>query len=386
MKRLSVGAAALALALFGSCLGCTLKYVVRINPDLDALSRQGGSEQAACIGVLFSNELQEYTHMQAVGSDWQVVPLGEASTAMFDRLSLLVCKKAVKVSGLPPYQSAESLEMIIEPRIEAFQMHYWWQKDMEDYGVTYRIIYYTPEGVPVLSQVILGKGQGGKNWKQQINENLMDAAAKFLAGFDDSFRQFNDRQPWATIVEDKISEPSDRKALLIADAKPVFDLEPFKGYIPKSGIVVLRVMLKNNSQQPFLVRGSDMYLVLANGTRIVPACATSVISRLEEARHTEAVIAAAITPFYGLPVMVKQAKDRVAQVKSLAERQMGDQLLGPDAAVEALLYFVPPGGVPDFNECKLAIWITSPENLVAVRREIPVAGINFLRSRFGQER
>jgi hypothetical protein len=383
MKRSTVYAAVLALSSLS--LGCTMKYVVRLNPDLDSVSRQGGGEQAACIGVLYSSELQQYTHKQALGADWQVVSLGEASTAMFDRLFTQVCRQAVKVSGIPPYKSAEGVEMIIEPRIEAFQLHYWWQKAMEEYGVTYRIIYYTPEGVPVMSQIIVGKGQGGKNWKQQINENLVDAATKFLGGFGDSLARFKGSQPWTTIAEELAGRQADQKTLLIADARPVSDLEPLKGYIPKSGIVALKVSLKNNSQQSFIVRGSDMHLVLSDGTRIVPACATSVISRLEEAKHTEAVIAQALTPFYGLPLMVQQAKDRVAQVKSLTEQQMGDRILGPDTAVEAFVFFVPASGVPNFDECNLAIWFLNPESLTAIRREIRVEGINFRKVRFGQQ-
>ena len=378
MKRLWACAAALVLSAF--CLSCTMKYVVRLDPNLDSVSQQGRTERADCIGVLYSSELQQYTHKQAIGGDWQVVRLGEASTSMFDRLFPLVCEKAVKVSSLSSSPSDDCLEMIVEPRIEAFQMHYWWQKATQEYGVTYRFIFYTPEGAPVLSQIIVGKGQGGKNWKQQINENLEDAAAKFLDGFRGSLARFKGAQPWV------IRQQTDPEAPLIAEARPVFDLEPLKGYIPKSGIVVLDVALKNNGQQSLLVRGSDMYLALPDGTRIVPACATSVISRLEEAKHTEAVIAAALTPFfYGLPVMVQQAEDRVAQVKSLHDRQMGDCLLGPDAAVDALVYFVPAGGIPDFDECRLAIWCLDPESSSAIRREIRVEGINFRRSRFGQE-
>ena len=355
------------LIVFGSA--CTLTQHIGLEPKLDSLPAV--EKQPVTLGVYYSEEFRKYVHQQAFGSDWHVVNLGEASAKLFDRLVPSACEKTVSIPRLPAGERFEGVAAILEPRIEAFQVHYLWQKAAEDFPrVTYRIILYTPDGSPVLSQVIQGRGKDGT-----INGDMEDAGRKFLEGFSAWYEGYLRSDPGRGAQ----AEPPDMH-LVTATAEPFTDkvemrpgtkeakMYPFRA----AGVIAAKVAVRNDSERDVVARGSDFHVILPDGSRIVPACATVVIERLEVLRHGADTAAAWLLPFGTTATVISQTGDRSSSLADLKEKQFGDKTLAPGETAEGLIYFAPAEGTPAFASARLEFWCMDPDSLSSRRVEFAV--------------
>jgi hypothetical protein len=356
------------LIVFGSA--CTLTHNIRLDPNLGSLPAV--EKEPVTLGVYYSEEFRKYVHQQALGSDWQVVHLGEASVALFDRILESACEQVIPVSQLPDGEPVAGVAAILEPRIEAFQVAYWGQQNTEDFPrITFRIILYTPEGLPTLSQVIQGRGKEGT-----INSDLEDAGRKFLGGFSTWYKSYL----LSDVSQGIQAEPFDQ-SLVSATAEPytnkVETKEGLKYPFSKAGVIAIRVTMRNDCEREVLMRGSDMHLLLSDGSRIVPACATVVIERLEEERHAADTAIAWLMPFGTTLAVIGQAGDRKTSRVDLNSKQLGDKKLAPGETAEGLIYFVPTEGTPAFTNAKLEVWCVDPATLCGLRLELPLNDLTF---------
>lgn len=361
------------LIVFGSA--CTFRYSIRLTPKLASLPVV--EKVPVTLGVYYSEEFRKYVHQQAVGSDWQIVHMGEASTTLFDRLLPSACEQVIPVSRFPTGEPVAAVAAILEPRIEAFQLKYWWQKDVEDFGVTFRIILYTPEGIPTLSQIIRGQGKGEGSWNQILSSALEDAARKFLEGFSAWYESYL----LSDMSQAIRAEPLDQR-LMSATAEPCTSkvelkegmMYPFR----EASVIAVRVTMRNDSEREVIMRGSDIHLLLSDGSRIVPACATVVVERLEETRHAADTAAAWLLPFGTPLVFSDQVKNRNTFTVDLKRRQLGDTKLAPGETAEGLIYFVPADGTPAFTNAQLEIWCVDSDTLNSLQLNFDLSDLAFV--------
>jgi hypothetical protein len=368
--------------------GCSFKHTIKINPPLEELPEV--AREPCCVGVYYSPDFRTYQHRRASGPHWVIAPLGEASIAMFDRVFPMVFEKVVQVTDLPPFLGKQDdIVAVIEPRIEAFHFRLGMEKESERCSVTYRITVYTLDGVPVSSWIVKGKG-AASYWDSpvwnHINLDMQDAAIKVIREFHESLDSGN----LAFLSKSRAQEyqksaPPLDKNLVFAAAQPFVNPERLKEEfgIPlnEAGIIVIKVSLRNDSEQALLVRGSDIHLVLSDGKRIAPVCPMAVTSKLEEVSHTGAAVAAIFGAGLGLLASfaedAEKSKKRIELINKLQAKQLGERVLGKSDAAEAFVYFIPAQGTPAFNEASLAFWVIEPDTAGGIRVELPLENLEF---------
>ena len=110
----------LAAAVFA---GCTFKTVLPLNPTVD--NAAGLSRVPLTVGVHYSAGFRTYEYARGGGRSKLVVPLGQASETLFDRVLSMTFEKVVPVPGPPPLASGgPTLATVIEPNIERAEVHH----------------------------------------------------------------------------------------------------------------------------------------------------------------------------------------------------------------------------------------------------------------------
>ena len=181
----------IAIAILVTTLvsGCTFTHNLDVKPRLDALPPTTKSPVHA--GVYYSPQFAEQELRRSKLGDYFVVPIGAASVRFFDDLLPRTFEKTTRISKLTTDEmSTKEVDVIIAPTLEHFSFRLqMWEANDERYSVSYRMTLYTKRGVPVASWIVSGyqpKGFGtaglwGEGW---INNDMTDAAAKFLEGFE----------------------------------------------------------------------------------------------------------------------------------------------------------------------------------------------------------
>lgn len=382
---LLLGVMLISASLFS---GCSFKHTIKINPPLEELPEV--AREPCCVGVYYSPDFRTYEHRRTFGSHWYIAPLGEASVAMFDRVFPMVFEKVVQVTDLPPFlEKQDDIVAVIEPRIEAFHFRLGLEKNSELCCVTYRITVYTLDGVPVSSWIVKGKG-AASYWDSpvwnHINLDMQDAAIKFIKGFRESLGRGN----LAFLSKGRAQEyqestPPLDKNLVFAAAQPFVNPELLKEEfgIPlhEAGIIVIKVSLRNDSEQTLLVRGSDIHLVLSDGKRIAPAFPMALTSKLEEVSHTGGAVAAILGAPLGVLVTftkgAEKSKKRMELINKLQAKQLGERMLGKSDAAEAFVYFIPGQGTPAFDKASLTFCFIEPDTARGIRVELPLENLGF---------
>jgi hypothetical protein len=150
------------------------------------------------IGVYYSPEFSTHTHeeMKEVEGDTNRYKfnLGFRSVLLFDQVFSSMFKKVILVEKRPPLGPVGlELSAIIEPSIEEIRISA--VRHSRNYKrslviITYRIALYTTSGARLASYSVEGTGEsrpsasiGRKSFGEATHFAMRDAAAKFMAGF-----------------------------------------------------------------------------------------------------------------------------------------------------------------------------------------------------------
>lgn len=162
--RLSGPLRLLVIAILFSGCGTT---TVALKPTVDHLP--GASKIPISVGVYYSPELRSYkyevgSHLQwcKVGASLYVLPIGQASVILFERLFPVMFRNAITLETPPTAKSSESL--VIEPDIENVECSTWPQGvNPLKFEITYHFTLYSSKGEASGYWNVTGRGeyQGG---------------------------------------------------------------------------------------------------------------------------------------------------------------------------------------------------------------------------------
>jgi len=147
------------------------------------------------VGVYYSSKFRTYQYRFTVevALEEYVIPLGKPSARLFDQISPIMFDRVIYLQHRPPLSPAESnLDLIIEPRIEEFDIGYpayFFQTSRTE--IVYRITLYSTDGTPFASWTVTGMSEGRPDLFERSHTHfgkrsdlaLQDAAKKFMTGF-----------------------------------------------------------------------------------------------------------------------------------------------------------------------------------------------------------
>jgi len=181
-------AAAVAAAGLGMT-GCSKEIVVESTfpePVIDSLPLDAG--------VNYTEALENYDYVEDLPNDieWSIT-LGEANVRMFDAAFGALFRNVVPVEqpggAGPPF---DTLDIVIEPRLEAFEFSLPRQSRSDQYAVwiKYNLAVYEPDGQFITNWPVSAYGQadsqlfrGGGAMKAAVVRAMRDAIANIVIGF-----------------------------------------------------------------------------------------------------------------------------------------------------------------------------------------------------------
>jgi hypothetical protein len=97
-------------------------------------------------------------------TSWEI-GLGTANVGIFDRLAKRLFRDTARISELATPENPASLDVIIEPAIDAFEVSLPEQSTSDQYAVwiRYTLRVYGPEGELITTWKLSGYGEAGKN-------------------------------------------------------------------------------------------------------------------------------------------------------------------------------------------------------------------------------
>lgn len=144
---------------------------------------------------------------------------------------------------------------------------------------------------------------------------------------------------------------------LVAGADPYLQSERqravFKADFHKAGVLAIQVVARNDSATAKIVRRPDMMLTLPDGTRISPASADAVATKVGE----EGSVIGAYIAFGVIGALAASSAEEQARTKRAADynaKQFGDMRLRPGDSAQGFVYFMPPKGM-GFAKASLAV-------------------------------
>jgi hypothetical protein len=152
----------------------------------------------AKVGVYYSSKFRTYQYRFTIehALEEYVIPLGKPSTRLFDQIFPIMFDRVIYLQHRPPLSPAESnLDLIIEPRIEEFDLGYpasIFQTPRTE--IVYRITLYSTDGTPFASWTVTGMTErrpdlfelferSHTHFGKRSDLALQDAAKTFMAGF-----------------------------------------------------------------------------------------------------------------------------------------------------------------------------------------------------------
>jgi len=180
--------------------GWTGTYTHEVPIDANLPRRPLIEPLPVTIGVYYSPEFSTHTHeeMKEVEGDTNRYKfnLGFRSVVLFDQVFSSMFKRVILVEKRPPLgQVGLELAAIIEPSIEEIRISV--VRHSPNYEralviITYRIALYSTSGIRLASYTIEGSGEsrprasiGTKSFGEATHFAMRDAAAQFMAGFQD---------------------------------------------------------------------------------------------------------------------------------------------------------------------------------------------------------
>lgn len=371
------------------CSHCTMTHKISVNPPLENLPEV--RRAPLTMGSSMPEDFVAYSHRRASGPHEYVAAVGQASADMFNALFPRVFAKVVRLERFPLDNNAANglgLDGFIEPRIEEFNFRLGLDKDSEEFGVTYRMTVFTPEGVPVASWTVRGKAILNTTpfpVYRHVDADLADAAKRFLSGFESSFAPAASALAAAKLRSPDQYIPSKEDIALTLETMndPAFTATEYGFPLQSAGIVTLRISLVNNGSQKLLFRETDARLAMPGGKSIPAATTAMVVSSMERASKSGVVASALTGPIFGVLLDMSEAAEKKekqqALRKTIRERGFGERWLLPGESANGFLLFIPPDGTPAFDRGELTLWFVNPEGGQGLKYLTHLENVGFSR-------
>lgn len=359
--------------------GCATT-VVTIKPMVDL--PQSVTQVPMTIGVYESPDFRAYEYI----ADRYTLPVGQASVSLFQELFPKTFKKVVWLETPPPINTAgQKLSAIIEPRIEGFQLYALsvgqgfkiWAE------IHYGFTVYSTDGVVLASWTVKGGGESSLTIDQAVNNAMQEVSWRFITGFNDS----PEAKRWAEGLLQKGAEANG--SAQTTHSAPQFGKEAVVGVYPgivavsaeanpdmkgqsvelsthlkESGLLPIRVEVKNRGDHRLLIRHRDITIVRPDGTEIgsLPA---SIFAALSVKPHMKGWTAPAGVGVGALPLGfagLLNAAAISAEYKELntclsiyQDKELYDTTLTRGRSVQGYAYFFVPVEVASLEDLKLVV-------------------------------
>jgi hypothetical protein len=376
-------------AIVVACLvlvtGCaTRTTIVKLDPPLDNLAAQTPLPVKA--GVYYSPEFSAFQYERAFMSRILAVQLGSASVPLFDRVLSASFREVVRLDSIPAGLSPTPAEVdvIFEPRIEAFHHRVGFEGDSELASVTYQLRLYDPSGFPIGVRSIRGKAADHKlseSYAAWSSANLRDAADKAPGALRDMWSEYRSAQ--TTKGGPRID--SARFEIQARRADNPFQLTS-DNLLPltENGIVAVSVSVRNDGGDPVLIRDHDFALVLPTGRRLTPPPPMAILQRLDRGTFGPGV-GATLCPlcsvFAGMAQSAQQVDERATTINLLREKGFRELMLKPRESAQATVFFIPTADVPAFSTADLLVWLVDPNGYRTTSAKVRVDDLGYQPSK-----
>lgn len=157
----------------------------------------------------------------------------------------------------------------------------------------------------------------------------------------------------------------------VEEQEAVFDVN-----LMAEGVMAVQVLVQNDTDRRILVRRSDMVLLLPDGTQLSPAGATQTASRLESSGGViGATVAFGLIGF--LVASSAEDKAREARQSDYRSKEFNDATLGKGESAHGFVYFIPPPGIPAFNEATLKVRCVDTDEGTSTAILLALSGLGF---------
>jgi len=365
-----------ALALLS---GCTFTHTRHVAPSLRALPAT--EKLPLKLGVRYTPAFATYEHARSYMSHRYVVPIGEDSVAMLDRVLPLLFAEVVRLPAAPG-AAPPAADLVLEPSIEHFDFFFRDEQPSPSSAVVYRMSVFEPGGRLVSSWVIMGRAPfergpvavaasaeapdadaptAMRDCYTHAADNLDDAARKLVA----SFRA--DAQIDAWLAARSAGRPAALEGFDL-DAR-IEDMEVVVPGAPQSllanRIVPVRVRVTNTGAAPAALGRGPVSLVLPDGRAVSDVGPAAVLSRLDAASSAKASRNILLFGVVGAFVSMSQEDSKKAAMPlagaALDRSALRLPALAPGQSAEGFVYFpfAEDGAPPD--AATVSVWLTGAQ-------------------------
>ncbi len=361
--------------------GCATT-VVTIKPTVDL--PQSVPQVQLTVGVYQSPEFRDY---ELITKPFRI-PVGQASTSLFQELFPKTFKKVVWVESPPPITTVEpQFSVVIEPQIDEFQFYplvvgrsfkVWVE-------IHYGFTVYSPDGAVLASWTVKGVGEstGDLAMGRAVNYAMQEAAQRFITSFND----VPEAKRWVQGLPQQGSQAS--KTLQTMRSAPEFAEGAVLGVYPgvvavsadvnstpegqsaeihaslkTAGLLAIRVLIKNQGSNRLLFRRRDISLVRTDGTEIssLPASTFAVLSVKPSVVSGPGYYSDLGSLGLFLPLLIgywgpieSEKRDREANLSIYRDKELYDTTLTKGSSVQGYVYFVVPEGGASLEDLKLVV-------------------------------
>lgn len=363
--------------------GCatTRTTTITLDPPLDNLAAQTPLPIKA--GVYYSPEFSNFQYERDFLDSKLAVQLGSASVRLFDRVLRVSFKEVVRLDGIPAGLSPKpaQVDVIVEPRIEAFHQRSGFEGDSERSSVTYQLRLYDPYGLPIGVRFIRGKAARDKlsGWENPSNANLRDAADKVPGALRDmwsSYQSVRTAKAGSTPIDAARFEIQAHRAENPLQVSPDIRLP-----LVENGVVAISVWVRNNGVDPVLLRDHDFALVLPTGRTLAPAPMFAILQPFERQSGASDAVAAVAGSMLGILAGMSESAEQVERraivINMLNEKGFRDRMLRAGESAQAIVFFIPGDDVQAFSEGDLLVWLVDPDGNRTASTKVPVANLTY---------
>jgi hypothetical protein len=383
-----------------------IRYDVPVPYHMPAQLPPGVERLPLKVGIYYSPEFENYEHYdRTYGESGIATPVGEFSVRQFDSMLSAMFAGALPVAQRPPYapnSSASNAQIIIEPRIERFDL------DIATFAmgsltarVEYRFKLYLPDGTTLATWNISASDAEEKGWTNNVDFNGARTEAVVHKSSIQFMRKFFDApevKTWlAEISEQKAGTAQMAKApdstfavnatalasgaaAVVANmtldgvdvsAKLYWQVGPTR--IPvgnssvKSQILATNLTVRNNRAEPIVIDPSNVRLRTNRFATLTPDSAESVAQRMfRDGEYGDDGAAAAIFfgGIIGALASMEQANVNDQMIKSTTDQlrraQLDNQTIAPNQSVSGIVYFIALGIDRNLDEPELLVSIADP--------------------------
>jgi len=360
----------LAVLLLG---GCTMTARWEPAPQTEALPRV--AKHPVHAGIYYSPQCEKHEQTRTSGGVVFVVPIGSASVQLFDNVLPRVFEMTSRLSTLSIDEiAAKQVDVVVVPSLENFDFLMGLDSDSERYSVIYRFTLYSNQLVPVTSWIVKGKERekSAMSSTGYVENNMTDAAAKFLRGFE------TDAGAALAAIERHSKgqgRPIDRSSVVLNAARSGMpNLDPKVAIaLRDAGVVAVKVVARNGTDRPLVMRASDARLKLKNGLVLEPATVSATLGVLDEVSHAGPLVGGLFGHLIAHSEQVSQQEERERQSTAVDRALFLQRALGKGKAESGVIPFIVPKGTAAGDVTSLTTWVVDPASADGLQIEVPLA-------------